>query len=404
MLSWADALFASARLDPSCAQPARAVFDDMRQLVMAGQYLDVLVQARGAFCADDALRVIEFKTSKYTVERPLHLGAALGGAPPAVIETLTAYGLPLGEAFQLRDDVLGVFGDPSETGKPAGDDLREGKRTLLAALALHAADQRQAAVLRAGLGDRALTAEGVAKLRALLVATGAVDEVEHRIAARATQALAAIAGPSGDCLNPRPARRSAGSPTPRPPRGVTLVRTVAGRTDTVVVVGAGLGGLSAALHLAGAGRQVTVVERADRPGGRCGLLETGGYRFDTGPTVLTIPDLLARPLHAVGEQLCDWLTCSASTPPTGRTSPTARPSTCAPTPPRWPRRSPAPAGAATPTGSCVTSPSCASCTASRCRTSSTATSTRRCSWQARRWSGWWRSAGSGGWPRSSPTT
>jgi phytoene desaturase len=86
------------------------------------------------------------------------------------------------------------------------------------------------------------------------------------------------------------------------------MRTVPGPTDSVVVVGAGLGGLSAALHLAGAGRQVTVLERAAVPGGRCGLLREGGYSFDTGPTVLTMPELLARPLHAVGEQLSDRLT------------------------------------------------------------------------------------------------
>ncbi len=86
------------------------------------------------------------------------------------------------------------------------------------------------------------------------------------------------------------------------------MRTVDGPTDNVVVVGAGLGGLAAALHLAGAGRRVTVLERADVPGGRCGLIADGGYRFDTGPTVLTMPELVARPLNAVGENLADWLT------------------------------------------------------------------------------------------------
>jgi phytoene desaturase len=83
---------------------------------------------------------------------------------------------------------------------------------------------------------------------------------------------------------------------------------VPGPTERVVVVGAGLGGLSAALHLAGAGREVTILERAAVPGGRCGLIAEGGYRFDTGPTVLTMPELLARPFQAVGEQLADWLT------------------------------------------------------------------------------------------------
>ncbi|TAM88185.1 MAG: phytoene desaturase [Jatrophihabitans sp.] len=86
------------------------------------------------------------------------------------------------------------------------------------------------------------------------------------------------------------------------------MRTVVGRTDAVVVVGAGLGGLSAALHLAGAGRHVTVLEREAVPGGRCGLIRDHGYHFDTGPTVLTMPDLLAAPLNAVGQDLPDWLT------------------------------------------------------------------------------------------------
>ena len=126
----------------------------MRELVMAGQYLDMFVQARGEFSADDALRVAEFKTSKYTVEGPLHLGAAMADAPPEVFAALSAYAVPLGESFQLRDDVLGVFGDPLETGKPAGDDLREGKHTLLVALSVDLANEQDAAMVRAELGNR----------------------------------------------------------------------------------------------------------------------------------------------------------------------------------------------------------------------------------------------------------
>ena len=192
LLSWADAMFAAA---VPGGGPAREVYDDMRQLVMAGQYLDVLVQARGAFSADEALRVIEFKTSKYTVEGPLHLGAAIAGAPPEVFAALSAYGLPLGEAFQLRDDVLGVYGDPARTGKPAGDDLREGKQTLLTALALADAGPEQAQLLRRGVGDRELDDARVAELRDVIVATGALDRVEQRIADRAAQARAALAAP-----------------------------------------------------------------------------------------------------------------------------------------------------------------------------------------------------------------
>jgi geranylgeranyl diphosphate synthase type I len=193
LLSWADAMFAGA---VPGADAARAIYDEMRQLVMAGQYLDVLVQARGAFSTDEALRVIEFKTSKYTVEGPLHLGAAIAGARPEVFAALTAYGLPLGEAFQLRDDVLGVFGDPSVTGKPAGDDLREGKQTLLTALAMQAADPSQADLLRRCLGDRELDGERVAALREVIVTTGALDQVEGRITHSAELARAALASPA----------------------------------------------------------------------------------------------------------------------------------------------------------------------------------------------------------------
>ncbi len=192
LLSWADAMFAQAGV-PGAA--ARSVYDEMRQLVMAGQYLDVLSQARGAYDVDEALRVIRFKTSKYTIEGPLHLGAAVADAPGVVFDVLTTYGLALGEAFQLRDDVLGVFGDPSVTGKPAGDDLREGKHTLLTALAMQAADTEQARMLRAGLGDRQMHETQVARLRELIRSTGALEQVERRIAQRAADARAALESP-----------------------------------------------------------------------------------------------------------------------------------------------------------------------------------------------------------------
>lgn len=192
LLSWSDSMFASAAIGVEQQATARAVYDNMRQLVMAGQYLDVLVQARARFSIDEALRVIEFKTSKYTVEGPLHLGAAVAGAPRAVFEALSAYGLALGEAFQLRDDVLGVFGDPAMTGKPAGDDLREGKQTLLTALAMRSAGPVQTKLLRQGLGDRSLGDDRIAALQELIVSTGALAQVERRITERASDALHAL--------------------------------------------------------------------------------------------------------------------------------------------------------------------------------------------------------------------
>ena len=192
LLSWADALFESAPLASQAHASARRVWDEMRQLVMAGQYLDVLVQARGEYSVEDALRVAMFKTSKYTVEGPLHFGAAAALAGHATLAALSGYGLPLGEAFQLRDDVLGVFGDPAVTGKPAGDDLREGKRTLLVAFAMQRADEAQAAALRAGLGNRELSDAEIAQLRDVIEHTGALDEVEQRIVQRADEARAAL--------------------------------------------------------------------------------------------------------------------------------------------------------------------------------------------------------------------
>ncbi|MEO7262137.1 MAG: polyprenyl synthetase family protein [Jatrophihabitantaceae bacterium] len=198
LLSWSEELFSAAIdcLPRDRARAATAEFDLMRTEVVAGQFLDMLAQARGAFDPDEALRVIEFKTSKYTVQRPLLLGVGAAGGSAELTAVLSAYGLLVGEAFQLRDDLLGVFGDPFQTGKPAGDDLREGKRTLLVALAHQAASRSQRALLQAGIGNPALTADGAAQLREVLQQTGAQRQVEQRISERAAEAARCLAGGS----------------------------------------------------------------------------------------------------------------------------------------------------------------------------------------------------------------
>ncbi|MDQ1650641.1 MAG: geranylgeranyl diphosphate synthase, type, partial [Frankiaceae bacterium] len=122
-LVWAEQMLTTSGLPETALVRARGVYDEMRVELMSGQYLDLLEQARGGHDMARALRVARYKSAKYTIERPLHVGAALAGDDPEVRTVYSDYGLPLGEAFQLRDDVLGVFGDPEVTGKPAGDDL-----------------------------------------------------------------------------------------------------------------------------------------------------------------------------------------------------------------------------------------------------------------------------------------
>jgi geranylgeranyl diphosphate synthase type I len=192
MLSWADEQFRSSGL-PRTTEALRFL-DLCKTEVVAGQYLDVLAQTRASVGVEEAMRVVRYKSAKYTVERPLHLGAALAGADDALITALTDIALPLGEAFQLRDDVLGVFGDPDVTGKPAGDDLREGKRTVLVARAAELGTDADRGLLTSGLG----TQEAVDELRDLVERTGALAAVEADIARLERQADAALdALPSG---------------------------------------------------------------------------------------------------------------------------------------------------------------------------------------------------------------
>ena len=191
LLTWADELLRRCGLPPAQVAPALDVFDHCRSEVIAGQFLDVSVQARGLADVDAAMTVLRYKSAKYSIERPLHIGAALAGAGPRTMAELTAFGLPLGEAFQLRDDLLGVFGDPATTGKPAGDDLIEGKRTVLVALALDAADPEDAKLLHTSLGT-ALGEAAVERLRGIIDSSGAHHQVESVITELAGSAVTAL--------------------------------------------------------------------------------------------------------------------------------------------------------------------------------------------------------------------
>jgi geranylgeranyl diphosphate synthase type I len=170
---------------------ALAVWNELRVELMVGQVLDLFGTARGDTDRDSARRISRYKSGKYTIERPLHVGASLGGRLDTLAGPLSAYGDPLGEAFQLRDDVLGVFGDEAHTGKPVGDDLREGKPTPLLALAVASASPAQAEALRK-VGDPALGADEIADLQQVFVATGAVRQLEALIHGLADEAIDAI--------------------------------------------------------------------------------------------------------------------------------------------------------------------------------------------------------------------
>ncbi|WP_229074368.1 polyprenyl synthetase family protein [Actinoplanes sp. DH11] len=195
-LVWSDELYHSSGLPADALLRGRGVFNSMRTELMGGQYLDLLEQAAAARDPGRALerarRVVRFKSARYTVEQPLLLGARLAGAGDDVLAGLSAFGLPLGEAFQLRDDVLGVFGDSARTGKPAGDDLREGKRTVLVALTLQNTDPVRREQFTTLLGDPGLDAAGVDTLRDIIVSSGALAAVEDEIAGLLETSLAAL--------------------------------------------------------------------------------------------------------------------------------------------------------------------------------------------------------------------
>jgi geranylgeranyl diphosphate synthase, type I len=201
LLAWSDELFSEGARTLSsrvAAGAARAEYDLMRTEVTVGQYLDILEESAWLNEPEDSLldranRVILYKSAKYSVEAPLAIGAALGGGSLVQVASLRNFGLPLGVAFQLRDDLLGVFGDPANTGKPAGDDLREGKRTVLVAIARKRLPTGARHTLDELLGDRSLDESQIAVLQNAIRESGAIDEVERIIDEKTREAIAAIA-------------------------------------------------------------------------------------------------------------------------------------------------------------------------------------------------------------------
>jgi geranylgeranyl diphosphate synthase, type I len=207
LVMWSAQMLHGAGVEQSALERALPIVEAMRTEVTCGQSLDMVAQAHPLrkrapaigslkptieLALDDASRVVEYKAARYTVQRPCQIGAAIGGGDDELYYALGAYGSPLGRAFQFRDDLLGVFGDPQVTGKPAGDDLREGKRTVLVAHAYaHASDDGQKLLLQR-LGDPGLDETGISELQQVIVESGARDAVESMINEYHERALKAL--------------------------------------------------------------------------------------------------------------------------------------------------------------------------------------------------------------------
>lgn len=199
LVAWSDDLLESALDGQPHASTVRYEYARMRRDVTTGQFLDIAEESAwsvndGRLHTERALRIASLKSARYSIEQPLILGAALSGADADQADALRRFGHPVGMAFQLRDDVLGVFGDAAITGKPAGDDLREGKRTVLVALTRQSLDASARKLLDEMLGDNTLTPQQVSFLQATIKDSNALDQVEAMIVDYVREADRALAG------------------------------------------------------------------------------------------------------------------------------------------------------------------------------------------------------------------
>lgn len=197
-LVWSDQLLLESGITTQQFNSASSVFHQMRTELMAGQYLDVLEGALGKSDRSRSLKIARYKSGRYSIERPLIFGAALAGATNSLRESYSNYGLPLGEAFQMRDDILGVFGETAVTGKPSGDDIREGKRTVLMALVSELVDAENLAQVETALGNSNISEAELRKVQKIIIESGALSKCEELITSLLDDALLALNNPEID--------------------------------------------------------------------------------------------------------------------------------------------------------------------------------------------------------------
>lgn len=174
-LSFAEEILTTAPFPQERVRRARYFFDQMKVQVLYGEYLDVLGGYRKSLTEDEVLQILDYKTAKYTVERPLHIGAMLAGAEYSLIETFSRYGIPFGQAFQMQDDIVGTFGDEKEIGKPADSDIKEGKKTLLLARAYDQASSEEKKTLDRVVGNKTASKSEIDQVRSIMKKTGSYD-------------------------------------------------------------------------------------------------------------------------------------------------------------------------------------------------------------------------------------
>lgn len=193
LMALAGQLFATSGLPAAYLARARPLWGELARDLIAGECLEILSTGTRPD-PDVSLKVVRYKTAKYTVEQPLLIGGLLAGAAPELRTGLSAYGLPLGEAFQLRDDLLGLFGDPDRTGKAGLDDIRGHRPTTLLATAWQAARPAQREQLAEVLGRHDLDGEDLRKVRELMHTLKAPEQVEDLITARVREAVSRLGG------------------------------------------------------------------------------------------------------------------------------------------------------------------------------------------------------------------
>lgn len=192
-LALSDRLLDSAEIPHDRARALREVWNTMREEVIEGQFLDVLASSRQAPAPEEAIwSILSLKSGKYTLERPLHLGAVAAGAGEDMLAAFSAFGIPLGRAFQIQDDILGLFGDADAIGKSVESDVREGKSTLLISRAYAVACDEDRALLASVWGNPRASPADVDRVRAIVTATGARAYAEQQARTLLAEALDAL--------------------------------------------------------------------------------------------------------------------------------------------------------------------------------------------------------------------